>query len=129
MRVGELATHTGSSIRALRYYEESGLLHAKRRSNGYRDFDDSAVERVRVIRDLLDTGFTVEEIRSLDDCLPCPHSAGRCSSLTAALYRRKLTRIDHQLRTLNQLRKRIHQRLETLHPHCTSLRRTTWPAP
>jgi DNA-binding transcriptional MerR regulator len=114
MQVGQLAQRTGASIRSLRYYEASGLLHAARRRNGYRDFDDASVERVHVIRDLIDTGFTIEEIRSLDDCLPCPHSDGRCSSLTAALYRRKLTRIDQQVRTLTALRARIHSRLRTL---------------
>ena len=30
VRIGELAAQTGASVRALRYYEEQGLLSAER---------------------------------------------------------------------------------------------------
>lgn len=36
MRIGELARTTGVSTRALRYYDEQGLLPAERLTNGYR---------------------------------------------------------------------------------------------
>ena len=38
MRIGELATTTGVSVRALRYYEEQGLLKAERTASGLHDF-------------------------------------------------------------------------------------------
>jgi DNA-binding transcriptional MerR regulator len=34
MRVGEIAERTGVSVRAIRYYEQAGLLPAVRRANG-----------------------------------------------------------------------------------------------
>ena len=43
MRIGELSKATGASTRALRYYEQQGLLSSNRRSNGYREFTASAV--------------------------------------------------------------------------------------
>ena len=116
MQVGELAAQAGVSVRSIRHYEGAGLLRARRRENGYRDFDEGAVARVRTIRDLIDTGFTVGEIASLAPCLDGTDGAERCSARTAALYRRKLTRIDVQMRTLRALRQRIEARLAALPP-------------
>ena len=62
IRIGELAARTGVSTRLLRYYEAQGLLHADRDGNGYRMYGESAVERVRLIRELLESGFTTELI-------------------------------------------------------------------
>ena len=113
MQVGELATRAGVSVRSIRHYEGAGLLRAARRPNGYREFDGTAIERVRTIRDLIDTGFTVDEIASLAPCLD-GEGGERCSARTAALYRRKLVKIEGQMRTLTQLRQRIEARLATL---------------
>jgi len=116
MRVGEVAARTGVSVRAIRYYEQAGLLAATRRANGYREFDAEVVERVRAIRDLLETGFTIEEVLSLAACLGGAGTGTACSAQTARLYREKLVRIDAQMRTLLGLRERIEERLATLDP-------------
>lgn len=72
MRIGELAQRTGSSTRALRYYERQGLLTAARGSNGYRSFDESSVDTVFRIRALLAAGLSTEVIRRV---LPCTRDA------------------------------------------------------
>jgi DNA-binding transcriptional MerR regulator len=46
------------------------LLKSTRTANGYREFDDSAVERVRQIRLLLDLGVPLRAIKKLGPCLP-----------------------------------------------------------
>ena len=116
MRVGELSATTGVSVRSIRHYERAGLLEASRRANGYREFDTSAPDRVRVIRDLIDTGFTVEEIGSLASCLYSPATSASCCARTVSLYRTKLTRIEQQMNTLMRLRDRIEQRIAHLEP-------------
>ncbi|MCP2169812.1 MerR family transcriptional regulator [Goodfellowiella coeruleoviolacea] len=68
MRIGELARRTGISERALRYYEEQGLLRPARRPSGYRDYDEGAVDTVRDIRTLLAAGLPTALIAEL---LPC----------------------------------------------------------
>ncbi|MGW1892290.1 MerR family transcriptional regulator [Streptomyces sp. NPDC002004] len=74
MLIGELAAKTGSTARALRYYEEQGLLESDRRPSGYRVYGPHAVTRVSNVRDLLASGFTVENVKSfvryLDTDLP-----------------------------------------------------------
>lgn len=116
MQVGEVAARTGISIRAIRYYERQGLVPAIRRENGYREFDPSAVERVTAIRDLLDSGFTVQEIHALSACL---HEAPRtmhCCEQTATVYREKLVRIAAQMQTLRAVQRRIEERIADLEP-------------
>ena len=116
MRVGELAARTGVSVRAIRYYEQAGLLHAARGPNGYRVFGPTAEERVRAIRSLLEVGFTLEEIQSLSSCLHDGEQDSPCRVQTAALYRDKLGRIEQQVSTLLQLRQRIQERIAVLEP-------------
>ncbi|MGK3102774.1 MerR family DNA-binding transcriptional regulator [Streptomyces sp. WAC05858] len=50
MRIGELAKATGATTRALRFYEERGLLSSARAVNGYRVYDERAIQRVANIR-------------------------------------------------------------------------------
>lgn len=57
MRIGELARRTGVSERALRYYEEQGLLRPTRRPSGYREYAETDVTTVRRIRTLLAAGL------------------------------------------------------------------------
>src|SRR4051794_27399760 len=68
MRIGELARRTGSSPRALRYYEEQGLLRPARRPTGYREYDERAVHTVGHIRLLLSAGLGTTVIGEI---LPC----------------------------------------------------------
>lgn len=57
MRIGELARRAGVSVRALRYYEEQGLLVPTRAANGYREYRDSAVDLVNSIQLLYAAGL------------------------------------------------------------------------
>ncbi len=68
MRIGELASRTGVSVRALRYYEEQGLLVAERSASGQRHYPDGAVDRVNLIQQLYAAGLSS---RTIVDLLPC----------------------------------------------------------
>ena len=70
MRIGELARRTGVPARMLRYYEEQGLISPRRLGNGYREYDEYLVDRVRKVRGLLDAGIPT---RIIGDMLPCLH--------------------------------------------------------
>lgn len=65
MRIGELSRLTGVSVRALRYYEDEGLIRPARSSNGYRDFCDGAVEVIQQIRGLIGSGLPTRIIRDI----------------------------------------------------------------
>lgn len=64
--IGRAAELTGASMRALRYYQEVGLLAPSCTQGGTRRYDADDLARVRRIRELQDVlGFQLEEIRAV----------------------------------------------------------------
>ena len=80
MRIGELSKETGVSERSLRHYEEKGLLPSKRLANGYRDFDESAIEKVELIQMYLQIGLNLEETARI-----LPKLNRTCTTIRAAV--------------------------------------------
>ncbi|WP_081952235.1 MerR family transcriptional regulator [Kitasatospora phosalacinea] len=72
MRIGEAARASGVSARSLRHYEDEGLIVPGRFDNGFRDYCQSTIDRVLVIRSLLESGLPVRLIR---EALPGPADA------------------------------------------------------
>jgi MerR family transcriptional regulator, copper efflux regulator len=66
MKIGELAEKTGMAPSAIRYYEQSGLLpKPERGANGYREYADTTLERLRRIQLAQGLGFSLDAIRSV----------------------------------------------------------------
>ncbi|WP_449061574.1 MerR family transcriptional regulator [Planomonospora algeriensis] len=100
MRIGELARRAGVSTRALRYYEQQGLITARRSANGYREYDEDALRLVAEIRALLTVGFTLADAEPFVACLRAGNATGGSCPESVAVYRRKLAEIDEEIRTL-----------------------------
>ncbi|MGC0405435.1 DNA-binding transcriptional MerR regulator [Streptomyces sp. SAI-126] len=83
MRIGELAARAGVSVRALRYYEEQGLLHSTRSGSGQRHYTEPAVERVVFLQRMYAAGLSS---RTIAELLPCVESPSEETS-DAALVR------------------------------------------
>jgi DNA-binding transcriptional MerR regulator len=67
LRINEVAAETGLTTRAIRYYEEVGLLEPAARSGGdYRLYDASDLARLAFIRSLRDdAGFSLAQVGQL----------------------------------------------------------------
>lgn len=65
MRISEASRVSGVSARSLRHYEDEGLIVPGRCSNGFRDYCQSTIDRVLVIRSLLESGLPVRLIREV----------------------------------------------------------------
>jgi DNA-binding transcriptional MerR regulator len=64
--IGQLSHRTHVSTEAIRYYERIALLPRPQRArNGYRQYDDADVERLRFIRRSRALDFTLDEIREI----------------------------------------------------------------
>ncbi|MFD4432496.1 MerR family transcriptional regulator [Nocardia sp. NPDC058497] len=72
MRIGELSTHTGVSVRSLRYYEEQGLLASTRSPSGQRHYTLDHVDRVLLLRRLYAAGLSSRTISQLVCCVDAP---------------------------------------------------------
>ncbi|MAT96231.1 MAG: heavy metal-responsive transcriptional regulator [Anaerolineaceae bacterium] len=66
MQIKELAQQTNLSAKTIRYYEEIGLLPLpKRQPNGYRDYEESAVDRVKFVIEARSLGLSLDDIGEL----------------------------------------------------------------
>jgi MerR family Zn(II)-responsive transcriptional regulator of zntA len=108
MRIGELATATGTTTKTLRFYEESGLLpHTERAANGYRDYGPEALARLDFIRRGRAAGLTLAQIREVIDIrdagdAPCHH--------VYQLLTARLLDVNRQIADLEALRAALVQR-------------------
>ena len=94
IRIGEVAERVGFAASAIRYYEEMGLLGEVQRESGRRTFDESVIQRLNLIRLLVDSGFSLDEAR----LLVSDRSPGRVKS--RELGRRKLSEIEASMQRL-----------------------------
>jgi len=68
LQIGDVAERTGLSLRTVRHYEDVGLLPpAERSPGGFRLYDDAAVQRLLVIKQMKPLEFTLDEMRELLD--------------------------------------------------------------
>jgi MerR family Zn(II)-responsive transcriptional regulator of zntA len=115
MRIHELARRTGVSIRSLRYYEQKQLITARRLNNGYRDFDEAAIERVRTIQLYFGLGLNTDQIEQIMNCNGThafPQKNPLCDEVLS-LYEEKLQEVEEQITALDAVRSRLHERIAT----------------
>ncbi len=65
MTIGELARRSGVRASAIRYYEALGVLPSPPRSSGQRRYDETALQRLAIIRFAKHVGFSLPDIRQL----------------------------------------------------------------
>ena len=113
MRIGQLAKATDTTTRALRFYEERGLLSSRRAVNGYRMYDETAVNRVANIRYLLDAGLTLDDIEHFGYCLDGDLPKGRASDAMLGVGWRRLAVLDDRIANLVRVRDYLAELLDT----------------
>ena len=65
MFIGAVARRTGLSIKAIRFYENTGLIPAPPRAGRYRRYDDAAVEILLLIKEARALGLTIAGLKGL----------------------------------------------------------------
>ncbi|MFH9724818.1 MerR family transcriptional regulator [Streptomyces sp. NPDC017254] len=119
MRIGDAAAAAGTTPRALRYYEQRGLLPPPVRTpTGQRRYGPDDVARVRVVRELLALGLTIEDVRACVDRLPLLDVAalrsrqvpeGVCAQASPVVSRR-IAALDEEIARLTRLREELASR-------------------
>jgi len=91
-RVAELADVAGVGVDTIRFYQARDLIPAPERRGRFAIYTTDHLERIRRIRELLDSGFSLAQIRKLlaDDAdaggsSPSTRASGRDESLLDAL--------------------------------------------
>jgi Predicted transcriptional regulators len=114
MRIGDAAAAAGTTPRALRFYEQRGLLPPPRRTaSGQREYGPRDIARIRLIRQLLALGLTVEDVAACADRLDAldgdtlpPYGAPGCRDGSGVVQRR-IAALDAEIRRLTRIRDRL----------------------
>lgn len=123
MNIGEAARLSGLPAKTIRYYEETGLIApAARAENGYRDYTETDVHKMRFVRHARGLGFSVEVCSQL---LGLYEDKGRKSADVKAIAQEHLSEVDDKIKELQELRSTLSHLVEHCHgdnkPDCPIL--------
>lgn len=103
LKIGEVATRSGMSVKTIRYYEDIGLLAptVKRSESGYRLFSSQILNRLAFIRRAQSLGLSLSEIHEILNV----HDSGQlpCGAVKEHLVT-KLQAITEQIEALEILK-------------------------
>ena len=102
MKIGQLARTAEVSIDTVRFYERRGVLpRPQRQPSGYRTYDETTIERIRLARSLQRLGLTLDEVV---DALHA-HDRGNATCATERWrLETVLERIDGRIADLKRVR-------------------------
>lgn len=110
LTIGRLARRTGLTPRAIRHYEQLGLLRPPGRTpSNYRVFSPEAIERLRFISNCRALGFSIPEIAELLGIMDDPNHT--CAQV-AALASVHLEIVDRKLKEMAAARGTLARFLE-----------------
>ncbi len=105
MNISDVAKKTGLTSKAIRFYEEKGLVTAPLRGeNGYRSYNQKHLEELTLLRQARQVGFTLDECRELVHLFndPARHSAD-----VKARTLKKVADIEQHIQELTRMKARL----------------------
>ena len=122
MIVGQAAKCSGLPAKTLRYYEEIGLVQPQRLDNGYRDYSDEDLARLKFLGRARSLGFSIEDCRTLLSLCDDDKRSSRDVKEIAAAH---LSRIENKIAELEQMRGVLKKLVHSCHgdegPDCPIL--------
>jgi DNA-binding transcriptional MerR regulator len=113
MRIGELMARAGVTARAIRHYENIGILPSVDRTKWEQHrYSESTVLRLRKVAQLKAVGLSLEEIADVIDLYFTDPSGVRAKRSILAILRRHLRETDRKMETLGQFRAELMGHIE-----------------
>ncbi|MEL6887778.1 MAG: Cu(I)-responsive transcriptional regulator [Pseudomonadota bacterium] len=101
MNISQASQATGLPAKTIRYYEDIGLIRPDRRANGYRDFADTEVHKLRFLARARALGFGIDDCRSL---LALWEDRARASADVRRIAHAHLAEIEAKITDLTAMR-------------------------
>ena len=102
--IGQVAKQSSVSVETIRYYEKEGLLEKpERKESGYRQYNESVLERLLFIQQAKNLGFTLSEILELLSLEIKPGTTSKDIKQIAQLIEEKIRILKRMQRTLKNL--------------------------
>jgi DNA-binding transcriptional MerR regulator len=109
MRISAAAKASGMSTASIRFYEEHGLLNkAVRSDNGYRNYSEQDIDRLRQIRACRSLDMSLDEVQQL---LSAPVDAPEGCKMTAGVLHQHLQHIEDRITELEILKNQMKELL------------------
>jgi DNA-binding transcriptional MerR regulator len=109
LRICQLAKRSGVSADTVRYYERIGLMpKPPRTSAGYREYSESAINRVRLVQNALRFGFSLKQVGAF---LGVRQAGGAPCKNVRAAGTQILDALEHQIAELTASRESIKETL------------------
>ena len=105
LTIGEVAARTGLAVSAIRYYDDEGLVAARRTPAGKRMFLRSDIRRLSFILIAQQLGFSLEEIRTQLKQLPLERTPNKRD--WEKISRGFRAHLDERIGMLERLRDRL----------------------
>jgi MerR family copper efflux transcriptional regulator len=120
LNIGQAAAASGVTVKMIRHYEEVGLLPAASRpASGYRQYGESDVQTLRLVRHSRDLGFSIAQISEL---LGLWQNRKRPSRQVRALADAHIEELDEKLRELQAMKATLEHLVHCCHgddrPEC-----------
>lgn len=123
MNIGRAAELTNLPAKTIRFYEEIELIKPARSANGYRDYSDEDIHRLKFLQRARSLGFSIDECRTLFSLY---EDEGRASADVKAIALTKIEAVDAKIRELQSLRDTLSHLAETCNgdnrPDCPIIR-------
>lgn len=100
LTIGKVAALSNATTDTLRFYERERLLLPSKAPNGYRQYGEDAVQRVRFIKHAQQCGFTLAEIREMLDMRT--RASACCSDMRSITVEKKL-QLEHKIKALQTM--------------------------
>ena len=98
LTIGKLALRVDVTTDTIRYYEKEGMLAPTMKTGaGYRLYDDTAIRRLRFIKQAQQSGFSLAEIREL---LALKISNAACCKDVRSVAIEKKLLLEHKIKAL-----------------------------
>jgi MerR family transcriptional regulator, Zn(II)-responsive regulator of zntA len=115
MQIGELANSAGVSVRAVRYYEELGLIQpASHSQGGFRLYGEECLKRLRVINFLKEMGLSLGEIQRIFFAKRLQGGNKGAVRYLQGVFSEKLSLVNTKIETLNRMKAEITNALKIL---------------
>ena len=105
--IGQLAARTGVAVSAIRFYEDTGLVHAVRTAGNQRRFLRSDIRRVSFVVIAQRLGLALHEIE--EQLASLPHGRAPTLSDWQNVSRRMRFEIDQRINLLSRTRNQLDQ--------------------
>jgi MerR family copper efflux transcriptional regulator len=102
MNIGQASEQSGLPVKTIRYYEEIGLVRPVRGENGYREFLDGDLQRLKFLQRARSLGFSIGECREL---LSLYEDRNRASADVKEITKAKIREIDRKIGELKSLKR------------------------